>query len=980
MELIDYYKTIRLLREKNENKKLIIFIGSGVSKNVESMPSWKDLIVAMANFSGYSKCNDCKLKRKGCNTKCTIRTEFSPDEYLKIPQYAYNKDPDKYSQIINQCFPPVNVDAPLSQVIFDICPDHIITTNYDNLLESSTNMYRDQYDLIVKDEDLLCAKKSKYIIKMHGDLENPSTIVLKESDYLDYSQNHILIETFVKALLTDHILLFLGYSVSDYNIKLIINWINFLRSQKGEAQSNSVGYLVLDKQKISNLEIEYFKKNGIEIVNINQIPMIKDIPSTVKYDEGKRLYSFLSYIKNSSLDTIVDANSHFRYITELAKNNNVTNLEILLKLLLIQGYKISLTLTLYDEGQYLQLRRFLNSQAEEVKDLKQLFVDCGIKYITYQSRDINKKPEYIFMGKDINNQLFQNQLFILYVENRYVELKEQTETCFTLTNFFYQSLILSPRFTVDKARTFFAKIEKKSIVSSEKASYFYNQDLLDIFNFRKGQSLRNFLSSIESKSLDIIFKPYKDLTEGNRSDLNTLLEYLEKLKSDYSSTKIILGDTLSNLYKIQNFALQKFFFYFQNNLVFNGITNLHRYLYPYIEAIFCTNGEYKVMNYGFNFPSSKTRYQIYPLDLCIITKFIGPKELCALVKKYNVSRLTLSKETTKYFVSSLENLVNSIISPQITDYEILSILINFTKLVPLMEFSPAEINRMSVSFNGLLQNEKFLSWFCSHILPDAKQCVRTFTNFLSGIDIKNGVTIVEKILNCAQFKDFVQRLGEYEIRCFFREILHKYTSARIQNRLISIAVSAEDIHQRIQRIYFFLDEITSEKNLSVVRKILNESQKAIPRDLLYEFIWDKLVIYNQKDAEDAIETFLRLDQQSNNSPIVIPNPIERELEFICLMQITGVITDLSRLADIAHKYPTLHFLIDPDHFDYTQVDLSNYMWENFARRADLRQKLIEHKSEIIPNIKKKLQIGETSEFEKKMLYRYLLQDDEIWNI
>ncbi len=98
------------------------------------------------------------------------------------------------------------------------------------------------------------------------------------------------------------------------------------------------------------------------------------------------------------------------------------------------------------------------------------------------------------------------------------------------------------------------------------------------------------------------------------------------------------------------------------------------------------------------------------------------------------------------------------------------------------------------------------------------------------------------------------------------------------------------------------------------------------------------------------------------------------------MQITGVITDLSRLADIAHKYPTLHFLIDPDHFDYTQVDLSNYMWENFARRADLRQKLIEHKSEIIPNIKKKLQIWETSEFEKKMLYRYLLQDDEIWNI
>ena len=93
MELIEYYETICLLREKNENKKLILFVGSGVSRNVDNMPSWKDLIVAMADFSGYSKCDDCKLKRKGCAAKCKIKTDFSPDEYLKIPQYAYNRDP-----------------------------------------------------------------------------------------------------------------------------------------------------------------------------------------------------------------------------------------------------------------------------------------------------------------------------------------------------------------------------------------------------------------------------------------------------------------------------------------------------------------------------------------------------------------------------------------------------------------------------------------------------------------------------------------------------------------------------------------------------------------------------------------------------------------------------------------------------------------------------------------------------------------------
>lgn len=69
---------------------------------------------------------------------------------------------------------------------------------------------------------MLNADKGKYIIKMHGDLSDASSIVLKEQDYLDYSQKHVLIELFIKSLLTDHIVLFLGYSLNDYNIKLMM--------------------------------------------------------------------------------------------------------------------------------------------------------------------------------------------------------------------------------------------------------------------------------------------------------------------------------------------------------------------------------------------------------------------------------------------------------------------------------------------------------------------------------------------------------------------------------------------------------------------------------------------------------------------------------------------------------------------------------------------------------------------------------------
>ena len=111
----------------------------------------------------------------------------------------FNTDESLYNKVLAESVPMMTVDAPLSSAIFDINPGHIITTNYDQLLESSRNVFREQYQVIVNDKDLLNADKSKYIIKMHGDL-SANNIVLKEQDYLNYSQNHVLMELFIKSL------------------------------------------------------------------------------------------------------------------------------------------------------------------------------------------------------------------------------------------------------------------------------------------------------------------------------------------------------------------------------------------------------------------------------------------------------------------------------------------------------------------------------------------------------------------------------------------------------------------------------------------------------------------------------------------------------------------------------------------------------------------------------------------------------------
>ena len=135
MDNNELLKIINSIREKSEREKLVVFVGSGVSRNVDGFPSWYELVDNMANAVGYSKCTSCKSKETDCEKNCLLKKEYSTDEFLKIPQYLYNSDETLYFETLKDSIVDINVDAPLSSAIFDVNPDHIITTNYDRLLE-----------------------------------------------------------------------------------------------------------------------------------------------------------------------------------------------------------------------------------------------------------------------------------------------------------------------------------------------------------------------------------------------------------------------------------------------------------------------------------------------------------------------------------------------------------------------------------------------------------------------------------------------------------------------------------------------------------------------------------------------------------------------------------------------------------------------------------------------------------------------------
>ena len=108
--------------------------------------------------------------------------------------------------------------------------------------------------------------------------------------------------------------------------------------------------------------------------------------------------------------------------------------------------------------------------------------------------------------------------------------------------------------------------------------------------------------------------------------------------------------------------------------------------------------------------------------------------------------------------------------------------------------------------------------------------------------------------------------------------------------------------------------------------------------------------------------------------------MKKKLECVYLLYINDIIVELNILKELAGERPHLQFLLNPESFDYSQVDFTNYMWENFARREKYMNYFIAHKDAIIPRIQNRIKMREASESEKRILYGFLLSGSEVWKI
>lgn len=979
-ELLNY---ISMFREKAEQGKLIFFVGAGVSCNVDGMPSWNTLIQNMAKAIDYSRCENCRHRSDSCEEACLFKNDFSTDEFLKIPQHVFNKNKELYSRVLHESIPTVTIDAPLSSAIFDVNPAHIITTNYDHLLESSKNIFCEQYQVIVHDKDLLNADKGKYIIKMHGDLSDPASIVLKEQDYLDYSQKHVLIELFIKSLLTDHIVLFLGYSLNDYNIKLIISWLNYMRSQNGALdEDRRVGYLILDQKIVDDTQLSYFSNNNIGVININSMPLIKEIPKELTNIIGKHLYSFLRTIANPALEKNL---SSIRNAVKFMSQFNFVSYEQLLKLLYVKSYDVKdWQLLLFSESDYVRLTAFMESEDEEANDLRQLFLNAGIVSIQYfhEHKDI-----CFHIGNLSDNCLLQSEVFNLYLSNKYDEIKKLFSGDVTASRaneiLFYKSIVDGYSEILENHK----KIDSSKFSTNQKVAYLHNSAAIEALKTYPctfdSTKVKQFIQNITSSREREIFSGYLDIYNGNTKKRLSMYEALEKLKKDVvdRNTIHIVGTSAAKLYEIKQLATTQYFFYFNNHILYQGFSDLKDFFKPYIEAIICANSDMaEKPTYLGDIPFSNEKYSVEYIDLDIITKFISPKDLSTLVKTYSVKQLNAGTPEVKFLADCFKNLCHAIVANE--TYGVwrssFSALSNITLLLNLVDLDMESKETVSAAVEELLSDATFSNIFFSIEYPDFRQSLRELSKLCSSLKFHKNFELVHQIINGDRFFEYAIYVHFISLRRLVGQFLSK--DKETTDKIQALIDTTEDFNEKVILLRLFYQQIADDTIWHKYKGTLSDNFSQLPIEAIYDFTFSGWLTPGQNSIEEFLNGILEISRKEISGMRSYPDPVETKLECVYLLHINEMITDLSTLKELAGGRPHLQFLLEPDSFDYSQVDFSNYMWENFARHEKYMKYFVTHKDAIIPRIQKRMEAGEASETEKRVLFGFLLNEDEIWKM
>lgn len=286
-----------LIHEALKTGRIIPFLGSGASLGTRADgAAWvKDDLTCLPNGTELAK-------------YLAHKTMFPNGETIDLPKVAQYYDvvggrnplQEELHAIFSHDYPLASVHKFLASIE---TPLLIVTTNYDDLIERAFQAQGRPYDLVIHisraaqgdrvlwlpygetepqkvnpNRLLIAMEKVAVIYKMHGAVDRlePSRdqYVITEDDYIDFlarmTSRKAIPAIFAEPFQKRHFL-FLGYSLRDWNFRVVLNRID--REMRGEKNIKSWAI----QHQPSPLEQRFWQERGVEVYDLDINQFVHDL-------------------------------------------------------------------------------------------------------------------------------------------------------------------------------------------------------------------------------------------------------------------------------------------------------------------------------------------------------------------------------------------------------------------------------------------------------------------------------------------------------------------------------------------------------------------------------------------------------------------------------------------------------------------------------------------------------------------------------
>lgn len=195
---------------KLANGQLILFVGAGVSMSL-GLPSYAKLIQEIGEQIGYDG---------------SIFEGFG--DYLTLAEYYHLEksgllELQRHLQAGWRKTRKEVLESSAHHAIVELGCRLIYTTNFDTFLEQAHRGLNRRYRTIRSAKDLVdLADDRVHVVKLHGDLTSPSTMVFTETSYFERLSFESPLDLKLRTDALGKSLLFIGYSLSDINVRYLL--------------------------------------------------------------------------------------------------------------------------------------------------------------------------------------------------------------------------------------------------------------------------------------------------------------------------------------------------------------------------------------------------------------------------------------------------------------------------------------------------------------------------------------------------------------------------------------------------------------------------------------------------------------------------------------------------------------------------------------------------------------------------------------